>query len=533
MRSLTGHLALALVISLAAACAGPPPALAPTPPLVASARPDAPPPPGLPLPTAEDKARVDETPESVIKALRAYRPERPETEAPTRDAVRAAARLNLTAARRPLLDVFLALRVSTLKVVPELYRDVYDAMVKLADRAWEPQLLERLSHPIASRTDLVMRRDEIFWQTVAASILGNLRSTSAVRPLLQIVLSPFKADIVGTAVIALIKIGKPAVGPATALLRSGDAELVRYSKSESLRDLASAGDPIDAAAQEAAESAHVGVAAIVLASIGRAESAPALIEVMGKSNPRTRAILAREIPKLPATPATEKAFQAAYDRTPPTLTLTAATAARESMIEAAGWFFDPALVPWMVRSALTLKGGSFDIDPIREATLIAALKSMKTGHLAEVDKLLAAATEGADGRPGTLGQAFTRESAIARSLLETCKEELDCYFAALVDPATQGRTTQFRGLKAAYMIGSLGGPTTRQRLVESLPKISNMAIRQVVAQALDHLSPRGDVGLADTLQSIVDAGEASKDPARRAGDAPLKTVVYRLRARAQ
>jgi hypothetical protein len=287
MRSSTPHLAFALVPALLG-CGSPPPAVAPSESVASASTPAAPPPREMLRPKAEDRASVVETPESVIEAIRAYRPDLPETETATRAAVRAAARMNLAAARGPLLSVFLALRVSGLKHEPELYRDMNDAMVKLADPAWEPQLIERLDHPITLSTDLTTRRDEVVWQTVSALILGNLRASNAVRPLLRVVLSPGKSNIASTAVNALVQIGKPAIGPATALLRSENAALVGYSKNENSSNVTGDDAPGNAHEHEAVDRAHVGIAAIVLAAIGRPESGPALIEVIARGADRGR-----------------------------------------------------------------------------------------------------------------------------------------------------------------------------------------------------------------------------------------------------
>jgi hypothetical protein len=534
MRSSSPHLSFALLVALTG-CGGAPLAVGPSAPVAsasasAAASPSAPEPA---RPAAPDKAPVVETPESVIAALRAYQPDLPETETATRDAVRAATRLNLTAAREPLLQVFLAMRASGLKRERELYRDVIEAMVKLADPAWEGRLVERLERPILDRGDVARLKDEVVWQTGAAQVLGTLRASNAVRPLLRVVLSPAKIDIAATAVNALIKIGKPAIGPATALLRSEDAELVGYSKSESLRAMENKPAPADGPGRPEAESAHVGLAAIVLAAIGREESVPALLDVMGRTDAISRAIIAREIPKLPRTPAMVKAFQSAFEKTPLTLMLPTGQGARESMIDAAAGFFDPSIVPWIVKSALAMKGEASDIDPLRGVMLVTALKLMKADQAAEVNRLVAARAEGDDGHPSTVGKALAREHGLVKAVVETCKVDVGCWFGVLQEPASQAPATQFNGIKAAYMIGSLGGVEARPRLLGALSKIDNLAIRFVIAWALDQLSPRGDAALADALQGMVDAGEASKDASRMAGNAILKPVIYRLRARAQ
>jgi hypothetical protein len=528
------RLSFGLLTIAAVACSGAPapaPQIAELPAATAPAAVSAAPSASAPPAKALTDAPID-TADAAIRALRAYRPERPETEAAVRDAARFVAAKHVLAARGPLLDVYLALRISMLKVVPELYRDVSEAMLALADPAWIPQLLERLNHPIVDRSNVPALRDEIYWQIVAAQILGDLQASAAVRPLISVVLSPGKADIAATAMTSLIKIGKPAVAPTIALLRSEDADLVAYSTSESLRSADPQGHGTTSA-QALAERAHLGAAAVILGAIGREEGSAALIDTLAKSDSTSRALLARELPKLPRTPAVEKAFEAAFEKTPLTLTLPPGSGASESMIEASATFFDPSLVPWMVKTALALKGESDDIAPVQEATLITVLKIMKRDQAAEVAKLLRVRTLDSDSHGTTLEKVFSKELTLARGLLDTCKDDVDCYVFKLVEPASQAESTQFQGIKAAYMIGSLGGPETRHKLVESLPKITNAAIRYVVALAIDHLSPKGDVAIAEALQKMVDAAVAAKDQQKMAGNAALKTVIYRLRARAQ
>lgn len=469
----------------------------------------------------------------LIKALKDFKPERKETETSVRWAARAIGPMKLKTAAAPLIDVFIKLRVSKLKQEPELYRDVSDALVELADPAWEAQLIEKLSHPINDRKDVANLRDEIVWQSTSALVLGNLKSTAAVKPLIKIVLSPNKADIGATAVNALIKIGKPAVSPAIALLRSEDKELMEYSKGEQLKANTGADGKVPEAAAKAAEKAHVGTAAIILSTLGREEGSAALLETMDKGDDLARAIIARELPKLPKTDATIKAFQAAYEKTPTTLAIPPSSGARESMIEASSDFFDAGIIPWVVKTAVDLKGEADSIDPIRGASFQMVLKIMKADQMSEGEKLNSIKADGPDGKPTTLGKAYEKEYKITTDLLKACGDKVDCYFGKLVEPASQEEKTQFQGMKSLYMIGVLGGPEVRQKLIDTLPKLNNAALRFITGKIIDHHSPKGDTALAAALQKIVDDGEATKDPIKMQGNNSFKTVIYRLNAKAQ
>jgi hypothetical protein len=469
----------------------------------------------------------------LIKALKDFKPERKETETNVRWAARAIGPMKLKTASTPLIDVFVKLRVSKLKQETELYRDVSDAMVELADPAWESQLIEKLSHPINDRKDVGNLRDEIVWQSTSALLLGNLKSTAAVKPLIKIVLSPNKADVAATAVNALIKIGKPSVAPAIALLRSEDKELMEYSKGENLKANAGPDGKVPDAASKAAEKAHVGAAAIILSSLGREDGSAALMDTMDKGDDLARAIIARELPKLPKTDATLKAFQAAYEKTPVTLSIPPSSGARESMIEGSSYFFDASLVPWMVKTAVDVKGDAENIDGIRGSTFTTVLKLMKADQVSEADKLFNIKAEGPDGKPSTLGKAYEKEYKIVIDMLKACGDKVDCYFGKLVEPASQEEKTQFQGIKAAYMIGVLGGPEVRQKLIDVLPKLPNAALRFIAGQIIDQHSPKGDTALAAALQKIVDDGEATKDQLKISGNSSFKTVIYRLNAKAQ
>jgi HEAT repeat protein len=468
----------------------------------------------------------------LVKALKDFKPEVNEED--VRWAARAVGPMDLKQASGPLLEVFVKLRPSKLKKVPELYRDVHDALVDLKDPAWEGQLIQLLNRPINDRKDVQNLRDEVYWQTTAAELLGILKSKAAVKPLIKTILSPMKADIAATSVSALIKIGKDAVAPTIALLKSEDKELVDYSTAENLKGAGAGGDAkATEAAKKTADKAHIGVAAIILASIGREEAAQPMIDAMGSVDDLSRAIIARELVKLPKTPEIVKAFQAAYEKTPTTLSIPPGAGASESLLDAAGTFFDASFVPWFVKTAMALKGDADDVDPIRAQSLVTAMKVMTADQTAEVEKLYNAKANGPDGKPSILGKAYEKEWKMSKDLLSACGDKSECYLAKLAEPKSQSDDGQFQGIKSAYMVGVYGSPDVRQKLIDMMPKLTNAAVRFVAVQVIDRFSPKGDTAIAAKLQKIVDDGEASKDSNKMAANAPFKTVIYRLNARAQ
>ncbi|HSO00584.1 MAG TPA: HEAT repeat domain-containing protein [Candidatus Nanopelagicales bacterium] len=464
----------------------------------------------------------------LIKALKDYKPE--STEEDVRWAARAVGAMKLKEGAGPLLEVFMKVRHSKPKSFG-IYRDVYEAVKAVNDPSWEGQLITMLGRPINDPKDVPNLRDELFWQITSAELLGLQKSEKAIQPLLKMLLSPSKAQGHVTAILALVKIGKPAVQPVIDLLESSNKELVEYSKIEQLK---AAGDKPSSEQKKAAEIAHISQAALMLGTIGRSDSATPLLTALGKSTDDVaKAIIARELSKVPESPETVKAFQEIYEKVPATLTIPPGIGAREALLEASGSYFDEAFVPWIVKTALEAKGEEGDVAPIRDASLQVAMKLMTLDQIAEVDKLYTKAQTGADGKPSTVGKAFEKEYKMAKDLLNECKSDAACYLAKASDPANQQKDTQFKGIKAAYMLGVLGKPEIRQQIVDAMPKLTHAAIRFVSVSVIDHLSPQGDNAIAQKLQAIVDEAEEKRNEQLMSANAPFKTVIYRLNARSQ
>src|SRR5262249_26982699 len=127
------------------------------------------------------------------------------------------------------------------------------------------------------------------------------------------------------------------------------------------------------------------------------------------------------------------------------------------------------------------------------------------------------------------------KGALAQSagVLKSCGKDAACYLDQTTKSANQSEKAQFVGIKAAYMLGVYGNEKVRDQLVSNIDAVSNAAVRFTASKVIDFLSPKGSTAVADQLQKIVDANQKRGDQGKIAGDAPLKTVVYRLRSRAQ
>lgn len=408
--------------------------------------------------------------------------------------------LKVKEAAGPLIDAFFKVKPSDPKLGPP-YLAVHDAMITLADPSWTQRLIDQLGKPINLK-DGQEARNEIYWETTAAEVLGEMRAQEAGKALLKITLWPDKKDIGATAVVALVKIGKGAMLPALEVMSGKDADTVNWAKTQTPQQ----------------PTQYLATTAVILGTIGRAEATPVLIDGINRAdNDTNRAILARELSKLPATPDSIKAFEAAYEKLPYTGELPGSGQnPKTALAEASASFMDPSLVPWLIKQVKDAKGD--EKDNIQSALLASAMKLMKTDQVDDVKKIVDAEGDKTLDVPNM---------KLAADVMAGCKDQVGCYLGKLDDPASQERNGQFTGIKAAYMLGILGNDDTKAQIAAHLPKIKNDAIRFTALLAIDHLSPKGDVKTADALQAQVD------DNAKRGvGPGPLSQIIPRLRARA-
>ncbi|HEX6766598.1 MAG TPA: hypothetical protein VF103_13990, partial [Polyangiaceae bacterium] len=348
-------------------------------------------------------------------------------------------------------------------------------------------------------------RDQLFWQTTAAEVLGRIGDPQAVEPLFRVLLDPTKGDCSVTALLALVKLGKPSADAAAKLLKS-DYEKLQAYQSRRIKE---------ASGNEAKGAPWVTAAALVLGTGGRPEAGPALIAALeSEKDEATHTLLTSELAKVPATPESIEAFKKAFKAVP--------LGSLPELSEAIGRFLDPELVPWMLETAGSLKGADNDKEAAQAALVETALKIAKPSQIADVKA--AAVKFEADRAKSLLTQV--------EPLLAACKEDANCYLDAIQKGDNQSEANQFIGIKAGYMIGIVGNEGTRDKLIDGLSKISNAALRYVSAQAIDHLTPKGSKTVAEKLRKIIDENAKSPDKDKSSGDNTLKQVMYRLDARA-
>jgi hypothetical protein len=444
-------------------------------------------------------------------------------------AVNAAGDMKLESVAGPMLDAFLKLRASTM-LGGITYRDFSSAMVEMPQKAWAGPLISALEKEIVrpeggkdkdpkeARAEVDRYTDQLFWQVTAAQVLGEIRAPEAVEPLLKVMLDPAKADVAATAVLALVKIGKPAVDGTVKLLQAEESDklaaygLARIKEATKSKEL-----PKD--------KPYVQTAAIVLGTIGRQEGLKPLIAALEKADKDvTRAVIAREITKIPPTSESKAAFKAAFERISIEAVVPPGMNGLQMLAESAGQFYDPDMIDWLLERARNTKGYGEDLKALQGVITETALKLAKPEQLAKVKS-------DAVDKYGTKLEKDLYEQV--DKLLKACGDRTACYLAEIEKSANQDQKNQFVGIKAGYMIPIYGNEQTRGEIIQRLESIENAAVRFAAAKAIDHLSPKGSKEAAGSLRNIIDKNVKSADKNKQAADAPLKQVMYRIETRAE
>lgn len=447
----------------------------------------------------------------------AKKPATAKDESDVKWAAKATGDMKLESLAVPMVEAFGKLRASTM-LGGVTYKDYSESMLDMPSKAWVGPLIARLEQEMsppktAKDKDLIDPfKDQQFWQTTSAQLLGMIGDPAAVEPLMKVMLDPNKADVQATALSALVKLGKPTVDAAAKLLQGKDDKLVGYA----MRRLK------EVTGKDAQGTPYVATAALVLGTTGRADALPPLLTALAaEKDAPTKAVMARELTKLPATEDSKAAFKAAYESFSLETVIPPGAGALEVLTEAAGHFYDPGMVDWLLGQAASAKGTGDDLKAYQAGVTVTALK------LAKPDQL--PAVKAAVDRYGTDLEKKAYKAAEAQ--LKACGERAACYVANIQKGENQEQATQFAGVKAGYMIAILGNEGTRDELIGVLDSITNAGVRYVAGQAIDHLTPKGNKAVAQKLNAIISKNAKSADRDKAVGDAPLKTVMYRIDAR--
>lgn len=466
--------------------------------------------------------RDPRTEPAIKKAFEEFvkRPATNKDDADIKWAARGAGQLKLASLGEPMIQAFMKLRASTM-LGGVTYKDYNDALQDMPQASWAGPLRQLLEAPInvpksaADKDKLDPYKDQLFWQPTAALLLGMLKDEAAVEPLIKVMLDPSKADVQSTALLALVKIGRPAVKLAVELLTGKNDKLKDFH----YKRIKEAGGS-DKAPEDSPE---IRTAALILGTIGRPEALSPMLEALKTTKEdANKAVIARELAKIPATADSKAAFKTAFEGISLDTNIPPGANALQVLTEAAGQFYDPTMIPWLLERAEKTAGAGDDKTALQSAILVTVLK------LAKADQL--DAIRPAVGKYGTkMEKDFL---VLADKQLKACGDRAQCYLGEVEKGENQDQANQFAGFKACYMSAIHGSAQTATDLIDRLGAVDNAAVRYSVSQAIDNLLPKGSKEAAAKINAIITANEKTADRNKIAGDAPLKQVMYRIETRA-
>ena len=353
------------------------------------------------------------------------------------------------------------------------YRIMNSAMVTIADPAWEGELITMIKVPIASTQKKVKKSvtNQIFWQLTASEVLGKLKSKKAVRPLMEVVLTPFKVPVHSTAINALIKIGKPAIGEAVKLLNGENQELIDYAAAQFTKKKEDEEVKINKAIKKEAKGRYKIQAVIMLAFMGTEECTEPMLAALKKGDGAMKGLIARELAKLPASDKVTAAFKKTFDDLKLSTKTPDGGYAKEGLAGSVETFFDIGLGKWLAGQLVDdIKGEKADVEALRQAALATLIKSSDEGTWANVEKIfgmlepIKASTKDKyfvksptkktkDGKPAGEEGPFTEKAIVAKIV----KLEVDQKWTfrdeakgAKHGPLTNSTTFQAAMVRAAY-----------------------------------------------------------------------------------
>jgi HEAT repeat protein len=361
-----------------------------------------------------------------------------------------------------------------------LVKDLQNAVMVVKDKSFGPKSVEKLAAPVNDPKNPAEGMDQIqFWQLTAARLIGELKYTPGIKPLVKVLLTPTKADLAATVRLALTRMPKESEPILIAALKGADPDFA---------DLAS----------KYPEKAYIPRVAEPIAYISRPTGRDAILEALEKADTdANRTILATDLTHFPNEARTIKAYTDAYNKVPPAaaIALLGGGNGRAIIAQSAANFFDPSLTEWLLKEVASAKGEA--ADALSPAALQAAIKLMAPGSAKAVGDAVAKI-------PGAATEKDMYKSAHA--VLDKCKQDAACYVGVLdtAVPSTPP-TAKMGHVKAAWMAAIYGNADIKAQLVGKVDKIKDGSVRLAMIEAIDHLSPQGDAASAEKLEAIVEA----------------------------
>lgn len=399
-----------------------------------------------------------------------------------------------------LWDCFAKFQPSKAKSI-NLVKDLQTSVKTVKHPSYGPKAVALLSRPISNPESPEVGMDELqFWQLTAAQIVGDLKFTGAVKPLVTVLMTPTKKALTFPVRLALHK-----------MYQEATPELVKALKGE--------GD-YQKLAESYPEKAYLPLIAEPLAYISRPAGRDAILEALASATTdQNRTLLASYLTYFPTEPKLVKAYTDAYAKISPSsaIALLGGRNGHAVLAGNAAGFFDPSLTEWILKEVATAKGDAADSMP--PEGLPAATKIMTFEQAKAVGDAVAKIP----------GQAIEKDVyKAAFTVTEKCKKDVACYFGVLDTPVPSSPpAAKFGHIKAVYMIVENPAGDTKAKLGERIEKIKDGSVRLALLEAFDHLSPQGDAAFADKLEKMVETDRA----AGVAGADEMYRFALKLRSR--
>lgn len=365
-----------------------------------------------------------------------------------------------------------------------LVKDLQGAVMTVKHASYGPKAVEKLSAPVTDPKSPDQGMDQIqFWQSTSARLIGDLKFTPGVKPLVTVLMTPTKADLTSTVRLALTKMPKESEPVLISAIKGTDPDFAKLA----------GGYP---------EKAYIPRVAESLAYISRPAGRDAILSALQSADTDSnRTLLAVDLTYFPTDQKNVRAYLDAYGKLAPNaaVALMGGGNARAIVAQAAANFFDPSLTDWLVKEVAAAKGESADAMP--PAALPTAIKLMTNAQSKAVG----------DAVSKIPGQAVEKDMyKSASAVLDKCKQDVECYLGVLDTPVPSAPPAAKMGhVKAAWMAGIYGNDKTRGDLVTKIEKVKDGSVRLAMAEAVDHLAPQGDSAAGDKLEKIVDSDNAA------------------------
>jgi hypothetical protein len=379
-----------------------------------------------------------------------------------------------------LWDCFVGFTPSRSARSINLTKDLQNAVMVVKDPSFGAKAVELLAARVLDPKDPAESLDKIqFWQSTAVRLIGELKFTPGVKPLVRALMTPEKRDLVFPLRLALAKMPKESEPVLIAALAGTDPELAALAASHP-------------------DKGYIPLVAEPLAYISRHAGREAILTALDKAdNDTNRAVLAIALTRFPRDAKTLKAYLDAYRKVPADATVARLGGVNAHAVIAASGasFFDPTLTEWLVKESVAATGEAADALP--PVAIPAAIKLMTTSSSKAVH----------DAAAKIHGRAIEKDMyASAAAVLARCKQDAACYVLVLDTPVPSTPPAAKMGhVKAAWMAAIYGNARTRAELVARVDKVKDGSVRLALVEAIAHLAPEGDAADAGALEAIVEA----------------------------